>query len=123
MPSEYIHNQLKAYKSLDDYNYFVNGWVSNFNVTKSSNHPANYLYLANVKHSQSLSSPSLKVWIAFKASDEVFCAHYTYMAGLGKACSHIAAVLFTAKANIYVKHQLFQHHYHVRGCHHPSKEV
>ena len=89
IPSEYTHN------------YFVNGWVSNLNVTKTGGRPANYLFLANVKHSQSLSSPSLKVWVAFKASGEVLCAHCTCMAGLGEACSHIAAVLFTAEANTY----------------------
>ena len=81
-PSEYTHDQLKAYKSLDGYNYFVNGWVSNLNVTKTSGCPANYLFLANV---QSLSPPSLKVWVAFKASGEVLCARCTCMAGLREA--------------------------------------
>ena len=64
-----------------------------------------YLFFANVKHLQSLSSPSLKVWVAFKASGEVLCAHCTCMAGLGETCSHIAAVLFTAEGNTRVKSQ------------------
>lgn len=79
--------------------------MSNLNVTKTSSRPANYLFLANVKHSQSLSSPSLKVWVAFKASGEVLSAHCTCMAGLGEACSHIAAVLFTAETNTCAKSQ------------------
>ena len=33
----------------------------------------------------------------------VVCAHCTCMAGLGEACSHIAALLFTVKANTQVK--------------------
>ena len=104
-PSEYTHDQLKAYKSMDGYNYFVNGWVSNLNAMKTSGRPANYLFFANVKHSQSLSSPSLKVWVAVKANGEVLCAHCTCMAGLGEACSHIASVLFAAEANTHVKSQ------------------
>ena len=53
-PSEYTHDKLKAFKSLDGYNYYVNGWVSDLSVTKTSGRPANYLFFANVKHSQSL---------------------------------------------------------------------
>ena len=64
-----------------------------------------YLFFANLKHSQHLSSPSLKVWVAFKASGEVLCAQCTCMTGLGEACSHIAAVLFTAEGNTRVKSQ------------------
>ena len=32
MPSFYTHEQLKAYKSMDDHNFFINGWVSNIIV-------------------------------------------------------------------------------------------
>ena len=75
---------------------------------KTSGRPAYYLFLANVKHSQSLLSPLLKIWVAFKASGEVFCAHCTCIADLGEACSHIAAILFTAEANTHVKNQFSQ---------------
>ena len=59
--SEYTHEQLKAYKSLYGYNYFVNGWINNLSVRKSNGKPNYYLFTATVKHSQSLSSPPLKV--------------------------------------------------------------
>ena len=60
-------------------------------VTCTGTHPKSYLFTAFVKHSQKLSSPSLKVWVAIKQSGEVMCAHCSCMAGLGEACSHIAA--------------------------------
>ena len=39
------------------------------------------------------------------------------MAGLGEACSHVAAVLFAAEANAITKHHLAQHLCHVHGYH------
>ena len=65
--------------------------------------PKSFLFTALVKHSQRLSLPPLKVWLAVKQSGEVLCAHCSCMAGLGEACSHVAAVLFTAEANTQTK--------------------
>ena len=45
----------------------------------------------------------VKVWCGIKQSGELICAHCTCMAGLGEACSHVAAVLFTADANTKIK--------------------
>lgn len=102
--SLYTREQLKAYKSLDGYNFFTNGWVKSVTVLTSGKQK-NYLFLAVVKHSQSLSVSPLKVWIAIKGDGEVLCAHCTCMAGLGEACSHVAAVLFAAEANSITKRQ------------------
>ena len=38
-------------------------------------------------------------WVAVEQVWVVLCAHRTCMAGLGEACSHIPAVLFTLDAN------------------------
>ena len=54
---------------------------------------------AAVLHSQSISSSPLLPWVAVKAEGTILCAHCTCMAGIGEACSHIAAVLFAAEAN------------------------
>ena len=95
---------LKAYKSMDGYNFFVNGWVSGILVTLiEGSHK--YLFTATVKHSQTLSASPLKVWMCCKSSGEVVTAHCTCMAGCGEACSHIAAVLFAPEANTLVKQQ------------------
>ena len=71
MPSLYTHEQLKLYKSLDDYNQYMNGWVSDIVVTVSTaNECKIYLFTAFVKHSQSLSLPSLKSCAAIEQSDQ-----------------------------------------------------
>ena len=107
LTSSLTYDQLKAYKSLEGYNHFINGWVTNITVTEMNVQPMakSFLFTALVKHSQRLSLPPLKVWIAVKQSGEVLCAHCSCMAGLGEACSHVAAVLFTAEANTQSKQQ------------------
>ena len=67
--------------------------------------PKGFLFTALVKHSQQLSLPPLKVWVAVKQSGEVLSAHCSCMAGLGEGCSHVAAVHFTAEANTQTKQQ------------------
>ena len=56
-----------------------------------------------MKHSQRVSATPLKPWIAVEKVGTVLCAHCTCMAGLGEACSHIAALLFTLEANTQMK--------------------
>ena len=55
--------------------------------------------LGDVKHSQRLSVSSLHPWVAVEPNGIVLCAHCTCMAGLGEACSHVAALLFTMEIN------------------------
>ena len=100
------HEKLKAFKSLDGYNQFINGWVSGVVVTVvPSTRPKIYVFTSQVKHSQRLSDTPLKVWVAVKENGEVVCAHCNCMAGLGEVCSHVTAVLFTAEANTQVKNR------------------
>jgi len=60
-PSYCTHEQLKAYKSLDGYNSFANGWVGDVQVTKAAGAPRHsiHLFTALVRHSQSLLNPPL----------------------------------------------------------------
>lgn len=104
-PSFCTHDQLKAYKSMDGYNFFVNGWVGNIIVFAIKTRPTKFLLMGSVKHSQRLSAPPLKAWVAMKQTGEILCAHCTCMAGIGEACSHIAALLFSAEANTQAKQQ------------------
>ena len=100
------HEQLKAYKSLDGYNFFVNGWVTDINVISSQVTRSKVFILTSlVKHSQQLTAPPLQVWVATKQQGEVLCAHCSCMVGLGEACSHIAALLFAAETNTQLKGQ------------------
>lgn len=82
----------------------MNGWVNTVTVL-SIGRNKNFLFLSSVKHSQSLSLPLLKVWLITKADGEVVTGHCTCMAGLGEACTHVAAVLFAAEANSITKWQ------------------
>ena len=92
------HEQLKVYKNLDGYNFFVNGWVTNIDVIScQATKTKVFILMSLVKHSQHLAAPPLKVWVATKQQVEVICAHCTCMAGLCEACSHIAALLLAVE--------------------------
>ena len=57
------------------------------------------IWIAKVRHSQSVTATPLHPWIAAKRSGMILFSHCTCMAGLGEACSHVAALLFTAEAH------------------------
>ena len=54
------HEKLKAFKSLEGYNQFINGWVSGVVMTVVPSIPKIYLFTTQVKHSQRLSDIPLK---------------------------------------------------------------
>ena len=74
-PSLYTGESLKAYKSLDAYNYYINGWIEKATVFKVLNCPSTYLAIGSVKHSQSLSATPAKPWVGVKA----VCPLYMYV--------------------------------------------
>jgi len=50
--SLYTREQMRAYKSLDGFNFVVNGWLNSIAVlATSSGRRKNYLFLSAVKHS------------------------------------------------------------------------
>ena len=78
--SLYTGEEMRAYKSLDGYNFLVNGWLNNIAVLATgSARQKTFLFLSAVKHSQSLSLMPLKVWVATKENGEVLCGHCTCM--------------------------------------------
>eukprot|EP00117_Sycon_ciliatum_P026092 scpid48939/ scgid21499/ Inhibitor of growth protein 1 len=94
-PSPHTRESLKAYKSLDGYKYLVAGWVGTVSCFATSVEERNIFFVtARVRHSQSVSAEPVRPWIAAEKSGAVLGAHCTCMAGLGEACSHVAAVLF-----------------------------
>ena len=94
--SPYTKEEVKAYKSLDGYNFSIQGWVSNIRILSLGEVS---LLLADVKHSQKLTATPLHPWIAAERNGRIICAHCTCMAALGEACSHISALLFSTEAN------------------------
>lgn len=94
-PSPVTREELKAWKSMDGRNYFVAGWVGKLRAFKVDSSGDKVVVLAKVRHSQAVSAEELEPWVAAEKSGSVICAHCTCKAGLGEACAHIAAILFT----------------------------
>ena len=98
-PSLYTGESLKAYKSFEAYNYYINGWIDDVKVVKITKLiEPHYMVTAAIRHSQKITIPPAKPWLAVKQNGTVVCAHCSCMAGLGEACSHIAALLFTLES-------------------------
>jgi len=91
--SPYTRQELKAYKSLEGYRQYADGWVTDLTVIRILTCSNAYLITARVKHSQKLSVIPVKAWVAVEQSGIIICAHCDCMAGLGEACSHISAIL------------------------------
>ncbi|XP_033932167.1 uncharacterized protein [Pseudochaenichthys georgianus] len=79
--SYYTASQMKAYKSLEAFNYFVCGWVNDLGTKKALNKCR--LVFARVNHSQRSGETPLKTWIVAKEDGEVVTAHCNCMAGYG----------------------------------------
>ncbi|XP_037526915.1 uncharacterized protein LOC119404478 [Rhipicephalus sanguineus] len=89
---------MKAYKSLDGHNYFTSGWVKSIAAKQLPSQRV--VVLSEVNHSQRLRETPLKVWILAETEGTVATAHCTCMAGVGEACSHVAATLFAIETAV-----------------------
>ena len=98
-PSLYMKEELKPYKSLEGYKYLLAGWVGDVSIhnVPGYDNGDKMILMAKVRHSQSVSAAPLHPWVAAERCGIVVCCHCTCMAGLGEACSHIAALLFAAE--------------------------
>lgn len=96
--SPYTGADLKAYKSLDAYQFFVAGWVTESRCYTSSR--GMYLVMAKVHHSQALTATKLKPWVSLRKDGTVVCGHCTCKAGLGEVCSHITALLYALESAV-----------------------
>ena len=79
-PGEFTREKLKAYKSLEAYNYYVSGWVGTCVVHTISE--VFCLLKAEVRPSQRVSNVSHRPWVAVRRRDGcISTAHCTCMAG------------------------------------------
>ncbi|KAK3889998.1 hypothetical protein Pcinc_006047 [Petrolisthes cinctipes] len=51
-----------------------------------------------VRHSQSLNEEALRPWFAMEKEGPIIAAHCSGVAGLGEACSHVAATMFAVES-------------------------
>ncbi|CAI5669920.1 unnamed protein product [Oreochromis niloticus] len=77
--SYYTRQQMKAFKSLEAYNFFVSGWVHNLGTKRLRDGYS--LVFARVNHSQRSNETPLKTWVIAKEDGEVIAAHCNCMAG------------------------------------------
>ena len=94
-PSPYTAEQLKCFKAMDSYNYFLSGFVKEVGANVFSN---TCLLVGRVSHSQRLSEKPPTAWVISEIGGQVLSVHCNCMAGLGEACSHIGAILFYSRA-------------------------
>ena len=71
--------EVKNYKSLQSYRYFIAGWVAE---VKWKSFTDCCLILGKVNHSYAVSSPPVEPWFIIKSTGEVICGHCTCMTGL-----------------------------------------
>ncbi|XP_070377408.1 uncharacterized protein [Dermacentor albipictus] len=84
--------QIKNFRALESYNYVQSGWVGKVFTHKIS---SDLCYVkGTVSPSQSLNATPRTAWACVKQCGEVVTAGCTCMAGLGKACSHVGAILW-----------------------------
>lgn len=75
----FTQQTLKAYKSLEAYNFFASGWVQPcFHRTTAA---GMHVIKAKVLRSQALSKPPHQAWVGLKPDGSVINAHCTCMAG------------------------------------------
>ena len=96
----YTKDEVKNYKSLDSYKYFVAGWVqkTDWKVYKDV-----VLIRGSVKHSYRVSEPSLQPWVIVQNNGTVVYGHCTCMAGLAETCSHVGAVLYWTETAVRIR--------------------
>jgi len=84
--------EVKNFKSLHSYKYFIAGWVAEHRWKQFKDC---CLVIGKVSHhSYAVSSAPLTPWVIIRSSGAVACGHCTCMAGLGETCSHIGALLY-----------------------------
>lgn len=86
---------VKAYKSLESYNYLKSGWVGKVLIHEIDSDLV--LLKGSVQGSQS-SKKLNQVWVCAKREGQVVTAGCTCMAGKARVCSHVGAILWKVDA-------------------------
>ena len=99
-PSQFDKKSLKAYKSLEAFNYFISGHGKTIWYHPVSERSPFCFIKADVIPSQRISQKQ-NPWVCLHKDDgSVKTGHCDCMARLEEACSHVAALLFKVEAAV-----------------------
>uniref|UniRef100_A0A1X7UDI0 SWIM-type domain-containing protein n=1 Tax=Amphimedon queenslandica TaxID=400682 RepID=A0A1X7UDI0_AMPQE len=99
----YTREKLQAYKSLEAYSYYINGYVQTVLYFCYESNPSVCVVKAKVHASQKATVLHL-AWVAVNKRDgRIITGHCKCMAGCGEVCCHIAAIVFQVEAYIRLK--------------------
>ncbi|XP_047138492.1 uncharacterized protein LOC124814643 [Hydra vulgaris] len=96
-PSNFTHDSMKAYKSLESYNFYICGHVQDvyYNLIEETNEFCFIKSEVLPSQRQGKKQKCYEVWVAInKVNGWILTANCKCMAGLGSVCSHIGALLF-----------------------------
>ena len=96
-PSPLTREELKAYKGLESYNFFVSGFVRDVGFKEIGDI---FVITGRVKHSQRMNDKPLQPWVLCRKDGTILSAHCDCMAGLGESCSHVGAIMFYVEYSI-----------------------
>ena len=86
----FTSDKLKAYKSMESWNVFVSGHVGLLKLC----HFEEAVFVKAIVQASQAASKSYEAWCLCKPDGTILSAHCQCMAGMGEACSHVAAILF-----------------------------
>ena len=95
--SAYTLAELKAYKSLQGYNYFISEFVQDIGHALLN---SKSVLLGKVKR---MNDSGLNPWLVIERDGSVVNAHCNCMAGIGEVCSHVGALLFSFEAAVKIR--------------------
>ncbi|WAR15964.1 LOW QUALITY PROTEIN: hypothetical protein MAR_030558, partial [Mya arenaria] len=96
----YTLDDLKCYKGLEAYNQFNCGWVSGISTAVIDK---KHVVKAKVLQSQRLREKTLNPRFIAEGNGKVLSSHCDCMAGLGKSCTHVAALLFAVNGTVQIR--------------------
>ena len=98
-PSELARKDLSVYKNSKAYSYNKSGWLQPLQYHNLSG--SKYCIIrGECRKSQSIKDPFHKLWIILEKTAKIRTCHYTYMAGMGETCNHVAAVMYRVEAAV-----------------------
>ena len=90
---------LSDYENSKAFSYYKSGWLQPLQYHNLSG--SKYCIIrGECRKSQSKKDPFQKLWIILEKTAKIRTCHYTCIAGMRKACNHVAAAMYCVKAAV-----------------------